>query len=59
MVGKLVYATTFPISGSTCPGGWDGFNNNGQKVVTGVYHLLITPPGGSPTVYHVAVIRGN
>jgi hypothetical protein len=61
MAGGLVYTSKYPIAGLvSCPGGgWDGYNNNGQKVVTGIYHLVITPPGGKPTVYHVAVIRGN
>ncbi len=54
MVGALVLQK--PESYFAANGGWDGNNNNGVKVVTGVYFLVVS---GSNTVYNVAVIRGQ
>jgi hypothetical protein len=59
MVGALVYSRTIPGNSTACVDNWDGFNNNGQKVVTGLYQVLLTFPDGTNTIYRVAVIRGT
>lgn len=58
MIGALVYSRT--LGGTTaCVDNWDGNNNNGQKVVTGLYQILLTYTDGTNTIYRIAVIRGN
>lgn len=55
MIGELVYS--LKLKGNLYQDVWNGDNNNGVKVVTGVYFLVLS--GSTNQIFRVAVVREN
>jgi hypothetical protein len=57
MIGRLVYSKA--LVGNPQVDTWDGSNNNGVTVGTGIYILVITGDGQQNQIYRVAVVRAS
>jgi hypothetical protein len=55
LAGDQVWTT--PLAGNFMVDIWDGVNQNGEPVVTGVYFVVLEQPTAGSSVHRIAVVR--